>query len=140
MQTLRTFEVGENKSSVYSTPKYGRLGIQVNSNPSVFDVHMEEFEGEELLAAQLAWHWREVNLGKPLVITPDPDCKACRGGGELTQRHDDYGIPETLWCDCVEEQIPEDLSDDIEIELDLSKYADSMPSGDFYMGESVVGV
>lgn len=47
-------------------------------------------------------------------ITPDPNCRACRGSGEIAEHHP-YGsttATEYLICDCVLEQLPEGCEDD----------------------------
>jgi len=53
-------------------------------------------------------------------ITPDPNCPICRGSGEVYEHHP-YGsttATETLWCDCMVEQLPEEWDDwNDEIEL-----------------------
>ena len=52
-----------------------------------------------------------------MKIIAKKDCKACHGSG-LTQQSHPYGstsATETLYCDCVGEQIPEDYDGDIDI-------------------------
>ena len=61
-----------------------------------------------------------------MEIKPNPNCSNCYGLGEVFDRVD-YGsttVSMPSLCGCVEEQIPEDLSMDEEIELDLSDYRD----------------
>jgi hypothetical protein len=57
-----------------------------------------------------------------LKVKPDPECKYCGGCGEVSDWVP-YGIGNTplfSYCSCVEDQIPEDYDDDIE--LDLSEF------------------
>jgi hypothetical protein len=61
-----------------------------------------------------------------MKIKPKKDCKSCHGSGEVTD-FVPYGSTMAgmdSFCDCVEEQIPEDF--DGEIEIDLEDYRDSV--------------
>jgi len=58
-----------------------------------------------------------------LRIKPRDDCKACHGTGEVNNWVPvPFGVgmcAETLYCDCVIEQIPDDAEDE-DIELEAS--------------------
>ncbi len=61
-----------------------------------------------------------------MKIKPNPECKICKGGGEVYESEEFWGAPCTRVeiCDCIFEQIPEGTPDDEQIELDLSDYSD----------------
>lgn len=63
-----------------------------------------------------------------MKIKPDPNCKSCRGTGEVNDFVPvPFGVGNCAMpslCSCIEEQIPEGYEDE-EIEIDLSEVNDA---------------
>ena len=58
-----------------------------------------------------------------MKVKPNPNCKACRGGGVIYDTEEFWGAPCTResFCDCVIENIPEGIPDDEDIEIDYEE-------------------